>query len=372
MIDFYCPINNLGYGVHSYNLLKSLDALGVDFALFPPNNITDCPDTIVEKWISNQKRFNKNDTGVMIFHEQFMNRFYGKLRIGFPVFELNLLPEDIEKLKTLDYILQTSEYFKSYLNSLGFNNVFVVPEGFNPEIYNFDDSVMQKKEKLLNERGLIFSHIGKMEERKSTLDIVNVFTQALHNSSNKCTLILNVVNPFLSNWLELLSNFIYGIEYSKLQEDESTISFVKDNLKIIVLKYKLKNIREIYDSSVFGLYLSKAEGWNLPLIESIASGLPCVTTNNTGMSDYLKDYPLEFIVPSGQSVLANDGIWFRGDRGNWDSPDLGEAKQILRNIANSPLSYLHKAKDCYKSIKNFTWEMSAQKFISVMKRVGGL
>ena len=371
-INFYAPINNLGYGVHSYNLLKSLDKLVIAFALFPPNNITDCLDTIIEKWVTNQKKFNKNDIGVMIFHEQFMNRFYGKLRIGFPVFELDLLPEDIEKLKTLDYILQTSEYFKSYLNSIGFNNVFVVPEGFNPDIYNFDNSIIQKKEKLLNDHGLIFSHIGKMEERKSTLDIVNVFTQALHNSTNKCTLILNVVNPFLSNWLDLLSSFIYSIGYIKLQEDESTFSFVKDNLKLIVLKYKLKNIREIYDSSVFGLYLSKAEGWNLPLIESIASGLPCVTTNNTGMSDYLKEYPSEFIVQPGQSTVANDGVWFRGNRGNWVCPDLGSAKQILRSIASNPFPYLHKIKDCYNSIKNFTWEMSAQKFISVMKQVGGI
>ncbi len=358
--------------MHSFNLLKSLDRLNIDVALFPPNNTTESNDVIVEKWLDNQKKFSKDDTGVMIFHEQFMNRFYGKIRIGFPVFELNLLPEDIEKLRTLDYILQTSEYFKSYLNNLGFNNVFVIPEGYNPDIFNFDNSVLQKKEKLLHERGIIFSHIGKLEERKSTLDIVNVFTQSLINAPAKCSLLLNVVNPFLSNWLELLSNFIYSLEYTKHQEDEATISFSKGNLKIIVLKYKLRNIREIYDSSVFGLYLSKAEGWNLPLIESIASGLPCVTTCNTGMSDYLKDYPANLIVSSDKKVVANDGVWFKGDRGEWECPDLGHTKQILRNIANDPVKYLHKINDCYKSVQNYTWEMSAQKFISVLKQTGGM
>ena len=372
MINFYAPINTLGYGVHTYNLLKSLDKLDVEFALFPLNNSPEINDPVIEKWIANQKRFNKNDVGVMIFHEQFMNRFYGKMRIGFPVFELDLLSEDIEKLRTLDYILQTSEYFKSYLNNLGFNNVFVVPEGFNPNMFNFDNSLLQKKEKLLNERGLIFSHIGKMEERKSTLDIVNVFTEALFNASIKCTLLLNVVNPFLSKWLDLLSNFIYSLEYIKHQEDESTISFSKGNLKIIVLKGKLRNVREIYDSSVFGLYLSKAEGFGLPLIESIASGLPCVTTCNTGMMDYLKEYPNDLIVSSNKKVIANDGIWFKGDRGEWLCPDLGHVKQILRNIANNPIKYLHMANDCYKSIQNYTWEASAQKFKSVMIQIGGL
>lgn len=367
MINFYCPINQLGYGIHSFNLLKALDKKGIELALYPPNNTIDSKDTLVDKWLNNQKRFSKEDIGVMIFHENYMNRFYGRVRIGFPVFEVGLRPQDIEMLKTLDIILQASDYHKSYLNNLGFNNIFVVPEGYDPNVFKFDMVEISKKERILEERGVVFSHIGKLEERKSSLDILKTFTFALLNTSVKCTLIASMFNPFLPDWLEVVKECLGKLDYIVQKEDSATIVFAREMLKIIVLKCRVRDVREIYASSHFGIYASKAEGWNLPLIESIAFGLPCITSDWTGQSEYLKSYPKELIITEGESVVANDGKWFFGDRGNWTSPDLSSLKEILKKVVSSPAQYLNLAKKCYDSVSAFTWESSANIFINVLK-----
>ena len=371
MLSFYCPINSTGYGVHSYNLLKEVDKLGIELALYPVNNQTEYTNPLIDKWLENRNKFSKGDIGVMIYHEGFMNRFYGSKRIGFPVFEIGLLQKDIEMLKTLDYIFQTSHYFKDYLISLGFQNVYVVPEGYDPNIFKFDLVEISKKEKTLSEKGIVFSHVGKFEERKSSADILKVFTYALVDLGINCSLIVSMINPFLlNNGFDIIKNNLIDLGYSIEKDEEGAIRFVREKLRVVVMKYKIRDIRELYNISHFGIYPSKAEGWNLPLIESIASGVPCITTDWTGQSEYLKNYPKELIIEKGQEVVANDGIWFKGDRGKWICPNLISFKEILRNVVNNPIKYLNLASTCYNSVKEFTWANSARIFKEFLEKRG--
>lgn len=373
MINFYCPMNHLGYGVHSFNLMRSLDALGIELTLYTPNNKIDLNESIIEKWIKNQNQFKADDAGVMIFHEQSMNKFWGKPRIGFPVFEVGLFKQDVEKLKTLDFILQTCDWYKDYLNNIGFNNVHVVPEGYDEQRYNMDNWDVNKKIELLNKEGLIFSHVGKFEERKNSRNILKVFTYALENCNMKCTLIAHMFNMFEPKWLELITNYVNALGYTIAKEKEEMIIFIKNNLRIMIPKFPMKDIREIYASSHFGIYLSRAEGWNLPLMESIACGTPCITTTWTGMSAYINEnYPIDLTITKGAQTVAYDGIWFLGDRGDWIDPDLSQVKNALRFVAQSPEKYLRLSKSCANSIKDFTWINSAKKFINIMQTIGVL
>lgn len=369
MINFYCPINYLGYGIHSYNLMKELDKKGIDLALYPPNNRTDFTDALVEKWINNQHKFNKEDNAIMLYHEQFMNRFYGKIRIGYPVFELLPTKEDLEKMKCVDYLFQTSTYFKNVLSQVGITNVSVVPEGYDHNKYCLTQDIVDNRNKIYNERGIIFSHVGKYEDRKSSKEILEVFTYALKDEAIKCSLIVNMVNPFFQDWLITIKNLLINLGYQLIKENEVIQTYALSNLVIIVIKQKFQDIREIYNNSHFGIYLSKAEGWGLPLIESIASGLPCVTTNWTGQSEYLQSYPKELIVSSGKECIANDGIWFLGDKGTWVEPDLSSAKFILRNICRNSEYYMKLSSICRQSVEKFTWENSANVFIEEYSKI---
>ena len=369
MINFYAPINNLGYGVHSYNLMRALEEEGVDVCLFPIHGNINQPDAYTSKWASNQSKYTVNDTSIMIFHETEMNRFCGKTRIGFPVFETGVRDVDLPLLSSLDYIFQPSTYGKAYLEKKGFNNVHVVPEGYNPKIFNMNAFSFTEKENMLDKYGLIFSHIGKLEERKSSLDILTTFTQALEGEKIKCRLVAHMYNIFIPNWLDVVEKSLMDLGYNLTYKDQYNLKYSKSNLTVLVPKMGLKNIADFYMQSHFGIYASKAEGFGLPLIESLACGLPCVTTNWSGQSDYLSNYPKELLISRGVEEVANDKVWFHGDKGTWIKPDLSSLKNILINIAKDPIKHLNLYKQCNDCVKDFTWKNSAIKVITVMKEL---
>lgn len=362
MINFYTVVNNLGYGVHAYNFMRALDSLEVEIALFPINFKTDFVNLLVHKWLKNQEKFSREDSSIMLFHENYMNRFSGKLRIGFPVFETGVTEMNLALLKSLDYILQPSDWGKQYLESKGCKNVFVIPEGYDEELYNNSSAINNIKSKSLEGDKVIFSHIGKYEERKSSNDIFKVFTYALEGIDRKFILIANMYNQFDKDWLVKINKDLLGLEYNLFKADDTTAFYCRSNLTVIIPKAKIRDISDIYKQSHFGLYLSKAEGWNLPLIESIASGIPCVTTNYSGQSEYLKDYPKELLITTGVEEIANDSVWFFGDKGNWKKPDLSSAKELIKDIGENPSKYLDFRDACVNSVKQFTWKNSALKF----------
>src|SRR3990167_8470739 len=108
-LNIFAPLNNLGYGIHSYNYIKSLlPYYGINYTGIGD---VECND---KKFLSKLNiDFDINTVSLMIFHEFFMNRFAGKIRIGYPVFELDKIDNySIKLLNQLDYIFVTSKWAK--------------------------------------------------------------------------------------------------------------------------------------------------------------------------------------------------------------------------------------------------------------------
>ena len=117
--------------------------------------------------------------------------------------------------------------------------------------------------------------------------------------------------------------------------------------------------------------MSKAEGWNLPLMECITCGTPAITTDWTGMSEYLQYYPSELKVRKDRDELANDNYWFKGNRGTWQIPDINYLKSILSQVKNSLEKYLRLSDKCVNSVKQFTWKNSALKLNNFINQIEG-
>ncbi|MEK7140499.1 MAG: hypothetical protein AAB815_01815, partial [Patescibacteria group bacterium] len=87
MLNFFAPLNNLGIGVHAYNMAKAIEAIGVEVAVFPPFGNVNLQGEDINRWLSARERFNPKDPSVMIFDPQFFPHFSGSPRIGFFVGE---------------------------------------------------------------------------------------------------------------------------------------------------------------------------------------------------------------------------------------------------------------------------------------------
>lgn len=107
-----------------------------------------------------------------------------------------------------------------------------------------------------------------------------------------------------------------------------------------------KRIPIFYRNSSLFIFPSKLESFGLPLLEAIASGVPVVASNSTAIPE----------------VLEKAGMLFDPD----DSREL--AKEIEMVLKNEDLKkgLVRKGKE---RVKNFSWEKTARKTLSVLEEV---
>jgi len=373
MVNFFAPINYLGYGIHSYNTIKAYyDNFNKNVSLIPPFGQTQWRDKYIDEWLSNRKKISSKDIGIMIFNEPFLSQFSGSTRIGFPVFEMEKFTElNKVMMRSCDHLFTPSQWAKEIIKQeVGNIGVDVIPEGYDPLIYHPRYSLNYKLNRI-EEEGLYFVHVGKWEERKGTKDILTTFLDAFRGKKIKVTLIIKAENMFNPNWQKEIIDFL---PFGSYKSNQGEIIYACDNVTVNVLApahRTFKEIADLYRRADFGIWLSKAEGWNLPLMECIACGTPAITTSWTGMSEYMSGYPEELKITDFKSIIANDGQWFHGDKGEWKTPALDQVRAILEAIAFDPEKYLLYENKCMRSIENFTWENAAKKMQEALKKLGG-
>ena len=364
MINFFCPINNLGNGIHAYYLLRAYATAGFgEVCLLPPYGSVAYEDEHVLKWLRNQERFSPKDPGLMIFDIPFFFRFCGSPRIGFAVFESDgFNPVQRAALRSCDFLFTPSQWGRRVLEVNGFKNVEVVPEGVDTEIFRASPGQPFHKR--------TFIHVGKFEERKGTLSILKCFTAALENE--EAVLWMHPHTPFIGNVNHILESTLIDYGYRTLNWTD----FFKGRLEVKITKPGMSHqeLAKLCGMVDCGIYPTKGEGWGLPILECLASGTPVITGNWTAMADYLTpEYPRELTLERFQMQPAMDGQWFNGDRGNWFVPDEVELVEKIRwAYANARLL---RASVGWVLFVNelrarWTWERAAQRLKEALTNVG--
>ena len=370
MICFFTPINTTGYGIHSYNLMRAYyDEISKEMCLFPISSNIEFFNDYIREWLSNRVGYSKDSPCITIFHEYMLYQLPSRMHIGFPVFELEKFdPVSIKAMESMDFLLTTSEWGKSVLQGNGFSEdrIFVIPEGYDHRIFTFENDIEKKMARITNE-GVKFVHVGKMEARKSTTEILGCFVQA--SEKRNASLLAHIGTPFDKSWFEKVTKFIESKGYAF---DSTRNCFFREESRIFIPLGRFQGDNDMaafYKMADFGVFASKAEGWGLPLIEAIACGTPCITTNWTAQSEYLGNYPDELLLKDYSMQSANDGVWFRGDKGDWRVPDFKKLTAIMESIIEDPRKYLQLAGNCNDSVKGFTWSNAAIKLHEALKTI---
>lgn len=356
-LNIFGPINYLGTGRHCYGLAKAFKALGHQICLRPPFGRVDFQDEFIKNAFA-QEFFDINPS-LMIFDIDFFPNFAGNPRIGFAVFETGgFTLKQLNSLACVDFIFTPSKWGESVLNHYGFYNVFVIPEGFDPVEF----PIVKSKDGVFT-----FIHVGKFEERKGTLQTLRCFTKALEGKEAK--LIMHIHNPFLNpvqykpihEWLQNELRYVTfdGIHYRKMG---LTIDFTTP----------LESTALLYAQADCGLFPTKGEAWGLPILECLASGIPAICGNWTGQTEYLQEgNSWAGCLAVYNREIANDGIWYHGDRGSWNVPDDANLIEEIKNMFEN--SGELRASEGYQEIidhyRSFTWENAAKKMEKVLKYI---
>jgi len=329
------PVGYTGYGVVGWNLTKHLDLTGVDTTVFPISvqKFTSLPQLDSEEENNllvklSHRSFDSKATCLKIWHQFDLAERIGTGKyIAFPFFEADKFNErELIHLNVPDELVVASQWAKDIILSNGINKqITVVPLGVNREIFNPELSNMRSRK---DEDPYVFLAIGKWEIRKGHDILHEVFNKAFSPSDN------------VELWIAASSDKSCFSDKELFEwHNYYQTGPMKDKIKIIPRLPTQLDIANKIAQADCGIFLSRAEGWNLELLEMMSMNKPVITTNYSAHTEFCTDKN-SYLVDIDELEPAYDGKWFFG-HGEWAKIGPNQKEQIInlmRLVAKSKIT----------------------------------
>lgn len=248
-------------------------------------------------------------------HYLFYDDYHGP-KIAYNVWESTLQPEHFfKKLLEFDELWVPSEWQKECSIKQGYpsDKIKVIPEGVDTNIYFPDSNISHE---ITSDGRFKFFLVGRWDYRKSTKEIIETFLNTF-KKDEPIDLIISVDNPFSNDNLDSTESRLkhYGIN--------------DDRIKILHFPSKEEYVRILKSCHVF-LSCSRSEGWNLPLIESMACGIPSIYSNCSGQLQFAKNKGLPVGIKGELPVSSSTYNHFNENVGNYYEPDFKDLSKTMR------------------------------------------
>ena len=119
-------------------------------------------------------------------------------------------------------------------------------------------------------------------------------------------------------------------------------------------------------SATCGVFPSRAEGFNLELLEMMACGKPITATNYSAHTEYLTPQNA-LLIEGSRAEPANDGVSLKGVQGNWMAWGESQTAQLVQHMKVIYEQYragdkLLNTAGC-DTASQLTWDATADKII---------
>ena len=347
-INLQAPINQLGYGVASLNILKALQDKA-EVSLFPigqPQFTNQTDADAVRKGMETAQTFDPQAPCIKIWHQNQMAERIGSGKfIGFPIFELDTF-NDLEKhhLNSCEHLFVCSKWAKNvclYQTRLWPYRIHVVPLGVDAEL--FPPAPVRQDDKT------IFFNCGKWEIRKGHDILIKAFEKVLQHGED-AELWMMCSNPFNSEeensrWHQLYSH---------------------PKVRIIPRADTQAEVYNIMSQVDCGVFPSRGEGWNLELLEMMSAGKHVVTTNYSAHTEFCTEENSGLVTISDVEP-AFDGKWFFG-QGNWAKITQHTEFDLYMKMMKFILDKKGTLNEAgIKTAKKFSWENTVNQILEVLE-----
>ena len=342
-----CSINPTGYSITAVEIAKALVKLGYNlrFDLIAGTPIYDSEEdkTLFEGLMSVNKLISVDAPCVRIWHQFALDTYIGRgLKVGFPIFELDKFT-DLEKwnLKIPDHLIVCSNWAKNIVYEQTGVSAKVTPLGVDIDTFYAGEKERDEGEPFT------FLNVGKWEVRKGHDILVDIFNRAFKPDDN---VQLKILAPLWAS-TEERDDWIRLYKSSRLGDKIHFLDRVPSH----------KDVANIMRGVDAGIFPSRAEGWNLELLEMMACGKPVIATNYSAHTEFCNADNSFLVEPDGLEP-AYDGKWFYG-QGSWaclKNRQLDEFASHMRNVYEN-WRFNQAGVD---TGKEFTWTNSAKKLLS--------
>jgi glycosyltransferase involved in cell wall biosynthesis len=352
-INLHAPIGVTGYGNVAFNLLKELTKDKKHKVSLTPIGNPKVESPLDSALINHAMDLNigmdYDATCLKIWHQFDLLTKPGRGQyLAYPFFEIDTF-NSLEKyhLNFPDKLIASSQWAKQVLLD---NNI---KKDIEIAHLGVDSSIFYPREMKSRPENFIFITVGKWEIRKSHDIVIECFNKAFSNDDN-VELWMITHNPFLNEqqeheWLSLVNR-------SKL----------KNKIKVFPRLQTQSNVAEAMAYADCGLYLSRAEGWNLELLETMAMNKPVIATNYSAHTEYCNSKN-SYLVDITEKELAEDGKWFHGD-GNWAKIGEKEKDQIIDYMKYVYTNKISSNPEGLDTAQKFTWENSAKQLVRCIEK----
>ncbi len=317
-INVTSPCNQLGYGVVSLNILKSLEAIEANPAAWFLGPVEAPPEDheLLNRLSARTATYDRNAPSLRIYHQFDLAQHVGVgYHIGFPIFELTKFkPNELNHLRSQDGLVVCSKWAKRVLLDDGFcgSDIFVVPLGVDREIFNVSSKPVNSDTfggHVVNGDMTNFFNCGKWEYRKGHDVLCDAFNNAFEKADD-VALFMNCHNPCFSDQKKYLAYNQQWTTFYKNSKLGDKISISPSRLP------RQQDVAEVMRTMDCGVFPSRAEGWNLELGEMLAMGKHVIATNYSAHTEFCTPDSSLLIQPTTLED-AHDGIWFNADDPAW-------------------------------------------------------
>lgn len=349
-MNISAPINKTGYGIASLNIFRELYKLCDTISYFPigqPGVDNKEDYDMLTKCINNCTELKPDDPYLKIWHQFDLAARIGNGKyFAYPFFELDTFNK-MEKihLSIPDTIIVSCNWAKQVLIDNGLRkNIIVAPLGVDPKIFNV-------KRNNISEDRYIFANIGKWEVRKGHDILLDLFTKAFPNETN------------VELWIlasESTNNYSSPEELSQWKN-----MYSKDNrIKLYTGFNSHEDIANFIGKINCGIFPSRAEGWNLELLECMAMNKPVIATGYSAHTEFCNKNNC-YIIDIDSVEKAYDGKAFKG-QGNWAKIESKQIDQIIEYMRFCYKNKINSNIEGIETAKQLSWHNTANNIYRCM------
>jgi autotransporter strand-loop-strand O-heptosyltransferase len=285
------------------------------------------------------------ETNHYIFYDS-----YSGPKIAYNVWESTLQPEEFfNKLLEYDQLWVPSKWQKECTVKQGYpeDRIKVVPEGVDTKTF-YPEEISHP---VTSDGRFKFALFGRWDYRKSTKEILETFLKTF-NENDPVDIIVSIDNM----WGDQMDG------YKTTEERLEAYNLIDPRIKILHFPTR-KDYIEILKSCHVFVSCARSEGWNLPLIEAMACGVPSIYSNCSAQLEFAEGKGIPVNIIGEKPADQNDyGRYQMSDLpGNYYEPDFNDLSIQMRRAYSEYDSLKKKALIESEEIrKNFNWERVAE------------
>jgi GT2 family glycosyltransferase/glycosyltransferase involved in cell wall biosynthesis len=352
-----------GYAMSCRELLRTLDEQGVRTVyryvygpktVFPPVEPESSGDYRLNV-IRGRTEPRSPEVSVVYGQGDVFDRNRGRRKIGFTMLEVDGFPREwVAQANRMDEVWVPSEFNRrGFLESGLKRPIHVVPLGvdaryFNPGIASFPNPAGE----------FVFLALFEWGERKEPSLLLRAFNDEFA-AHEPVRLLCKVINRDPGVRLK------EEIRRLRLRAAGGKVSYLFN------LEFPHYQLGALYRSADAFVSVSHGEGWNMPLMEAMACGLPTIATDWGAHQEFVhagNAFPLRVrkLVPARAKCPYYDGF-------RWADPDSEHLRFLLRHVyENRDEAQVRGQAAAREMATRWTWEAAAQRIVDRLSAMGAL